>query len=209
MEGRSGLAVFGWFAGGVIGGWPGLTAVGWFAVGVMEGRSGLAAFGWFTGGVMAGWPGLAATGWFPVWFPGRPMFGVAGLPGGACLTIGCVAVTLAGRKLCTSCRAKGCPGCAARTCCCFAKATGGGGGVALAITCRLATAAGGAATRFAVAALAPSTLSRVGATATLELIGAEAIACALTTAAALPTGCALTKARCGTAVTAPFTSRFA
>jgi hypothetical protein len=48
----------------------------------------------------------------------------------------------------------------------------------------------------------------VGATATLELIGAEAISRALTTAVALPTGCALTKARCGTAVTAPLTFRF-
>jgi hypothetical protein len=78
----------------------------------------------------------------------------------------------------------------------------------LAITCRFITAAGGAVTRFAVAALAPSTLSRVGAMATLELMGAEAISRALTTAADLATGCALTKARCGTAVTAPLTSRF-
>jgi hypothetical protein len=78
----------------------------------------------------------------------------------------------------------------------------------LAITCRFATAFGGAATRFAVAALAPSTLSRVGATATLELIGAEAISRALTTTAARPTGCAFTKVRCGTAVTAPLTFRF-
>src|SRR5579859_2970291 len=115
------------------------------------------------------------------------MFGVAGLPGGACLTIGCVAATFVGRKVCTSLFANGCPGCTARACCCLAKDTGGGGGVALAITCRLITAAGGAATRLAVAALDPSTLSRVGATATLELMGAAAISRALTTTAALPT----------------------
>lgn len=78
----------------------------------------------------------------------------------------------------------------------------------MAITCRFDTAAGGAATRFAVAALAPSTLSRVGVTATLELTGAEAISLAFTTTATLPTGCALTKARCGTAVTAPCTFLF-
>jgi hypothetical protein len=136
------------------------------------------------------------------------MFGVAGFPGGACLTSGCASAAAAGRKLCTSCLAKGCPGCAARACCCLANGTGGGGAGALAITCRFATAAGGAATRFAVAALAPSTLSRVGATATLALIGAEAISRAFTATAALPTGCALTKVRCGTAITAPLTFLF-
>jgi len=78
----------------------------------------------------------------------------------------------------------------------------------LAITCRFATAAGGAVTRFAVAAFAPSTLSRVGATATLALTGAEAMSRVFTATAALATGCALTKARCGTAVTAPCTFLF-
>jgi hypothetical protein len=60
----------------------------------------------------------------------------------------------------------------------------------------------------AVAALAPNTLSRVGATATLALTGAAAISRAFTLTAALPTGCAPAKARCGTAVTAPCTFRF-
>jgi hypothetical protein len=136
------------------------------------------------------------------------MFGVAGFPGGACLTSGCASAVAAGRKVRTSLFANGCPGCAARACCCLANGTGGGGAGALAITCRFTTAAGGAATRFAVEALAPSTLSRVGATATLELIGAEAMSRAFTATAALPTGCALTKVRCGTAVTAPRTFLF-
>ena len=177
----------------------------------MAGWPGLAALGWFSGAALPGWPGLAAPGWFAGWFgwfPGRPMFGVAGFPGGACLTSGCASAAAAGRKVRTSLLANGSPGCSARARCCLAKGTGGGGAGALAITCRFATAVGGAATRFAVEARAPSTLSRVGATATLELIGAEAISRALTTIAALPTGWALTKARCGTAVTAPLTFRF-
>jgi len=98
------------------------------------------------GGVEAGCPGFAAFVWFAGWLPGRPMFGVAGLPGGACLTIGCDAALVAGLKLRTSLLAKGCPGCAARACCCFANGTGGGGGVLLAITCRFITAGGGAVT---------------------------------------------------------------
>ena len=155
-----------------------------------------------------GWLGLPAFGGFPGWLPGRPMCGVAGFPGGACLTIGCAAGVFAGRKVCTSCRAKGCPGCAAKACCCLAKGTGGGGGVALAITCRLATAAGGAATCPALLAIDPSTLSREGATVALELTGTEAISRAFTATAALATGCALTKVRCGTAVTAPATFLF-
>jgi hypothetical protein len=57
----------------------------------------------------------------------------------------------------------------------------------------------------AVLARAPNTLSREGATATLVNTGAEAICRASTLTAALATGCALTKARCGTAVTAPGT----
>jgi hypothetical protein len=78
----------------------------------------------------------------------------------------------------------------------------------LAITCRLATAAGGAVTRPALFACNPSTLSREGATAALELTGAEATSRAFTATAARATGCALTKARCGTAVTAPATFLF-
>jgi len=74
------------------------------------------------------------------------MAGVAGFAGGACFTIGRAAALAAGRSVCTSLLANGCPGCAARACCCFAKGTGGGGGVFLATTCRFATAAGGAAT---------------------------------------------------------------
>jgi hypothetical protein len=48
----------------------------------------------------------------------------------------------------------------------------------------------------------------VGATATLVLTGPDAICCALTATAAFATGCALVKARCGTAVTAPWTFLF-
>jgi len=131
------------------------------------------------------------------------MVAVAGLPGGACFTIGCGASAAAGRKFLTSLLANGCPGCAARACCCFANGTGGGGGVRFAITCRFITAAGGALTRFAVANFAPSTLSRVGATATRALNDAPAICRSFMVTAARPTGCALAKARCGTAVTAP------
>jgi hypothetical protein len=73
---------------------------------------------------------------------------------------------------------------------------------------RLATAAGGAATWFAVLACDPSTLFYVGATAARELIGADAISRALTATAARAIGCPLLKACCGTAVTAPETPRF-
>ena len=76
------------------------------------------------------------------------------------------------------------------------------------MTCRFITAAGGAVTRFAVANFAPSTLSRVGATAALELTAALAISCSFTLTAVRATGCAPAKARCGTAVTAPLTFRF-
>ena len=134
---------------------------------------------------------------------------MAGLPGGASLTIGCGAAAAAGRRVCTSCLAKGCPGCAANACCCLANGTGGGGGVVFATTARFITAAGGAVTRFAVEAFAPSTLSRVGATATLALRGAAAICRASTRTAARATGCAVAKARCGTTVTAPCTFLFA
>lgn len=72
------------------------------------------------------------------------MVGVAFFAGGATFTIGRAA--MAGRRVCTSFLASGCPGCAARACCCFAKGTGGGGGAFLATTCRFATAAEGAAT---------------------------------------------------------------
>jgi hypothetical protein len=135
--------------------------------------------------------------------------GVAGLAGGATFTMGRAAAALAGRRLCTSFLASGCPGCAASACCCLAKGTGGGGGVFFATTCRLAMAAGGAVTWPAVAALEPSTLACVGATATRALMGADAICCALTLTATFATGCALTKACCGTTITAPCTFRFA
>ena len=77
-----------------------------------------------------------------------------------------------------------------------------------AITLRSATAFGGAVTRFAVLARAPSTLSRVGATCTLALTGAAETCCALTCTLAFPTGCALANVRCGTAVTAFCAVRF-
>jgi hypothetical protein len=80
--------------------------------------------------------------------------------------------------------------------------------VFLAITCRFATAAGGAVTRLAVLARPPSTLSREGASATLVITGADAICRVSILTAALATGCALTKACCGTAVTAPCTFLF-
>jgi hypothetical protein len=93
--------------------------------------------------------------------------------------------------------------------CCLAENDGGGGGgAAFAITCRFITAGGGAVTRFAVAAFAPSTASRVGTTETLALTGAALSCSAFTATAAFATGCALAKARCGTAVTAPCTFRF-
>jgi len=79
----------------------------------------------------------------------------------------------------------------------------------LATIARLATAAGGALTWFAVLACDPNTLLAVGATAALAFTGADAISLALTATAALATGCPLAKARCGTAVTAPETLLFA
>ena len=57
--------------------------------------------------------GCPLVGWLTAWF----VFGVAGLPGGACLTSGCVAGTFAERKLSTSFFPRGRPGCAARACC--------------------------------------------------------------------------------------------
>ena len=180
-------------------GWAGFVAAGGGAGWLL---------GLFAAGVSAGLPGLPAFGEFPGWLPGRSMFGVAGFPGGASLTIGCAAGVFAGRKVCTSFRSRGCPGCAAKASCCLAKGTGGGGGSALAITCRLATAGGGAATCSALLALDPNTLSRKGATVALELTGAEVISSAFTATAALATGCAVTKARCGTAVIAPATFLF-
>ena len=73
------------------------------------------------------------------------MWGVAGLPGGACLTNGRAAAD-AGRKVCISRFPTGCPGCAAIAFCLSANGGGGGGGVCLATTCRFITAAGGAVT---------------------------------------------------------------
>ena len=78
----------------------------------------------------------------------------------------------------------------------------------MATTWRLASAAGGAATRPALLAFDPRTLSREGVMAALELKGAEATSRAFTATAALPTGWAVTKVRCGTAVIAPATCRF-
>ena len=63
-------------------------------------------------------------------------------------------------------------------------------------------------TRFAVSKRVPSTLFEVGATATLALMGIDDHCLALIVTAARATGCALTKARCGTAVIAPETPRF-
>jgi hypothetical protein len=162
-----------------------------------SGRTGVVALG-----------GMFGAGWLS----GRSMlgvFGVADLPGGAILTLGCEAGEFAGRNVCTLFRSRGCPGCVAKACCCLAKGTGAGGGVALAITCRFATAGGGAAIRRPVLlALDPSTLSREGATVALELTGAEAISRMFTATATFATGCALTKVRCGTAVIAPATFLF-
>jgi hypothetical protein len=123
--------------------------------------------------------------------------------------MGRAAAEAAGRSVCASLLANGCPGCAANACCCFAKAIGGGGGVFLATTCRLAIAAGGAATRPALAALAPNTLAGVGATEARALTDMVAICCALTATDAFATGCALTNACCGTTITAPCTLLFA
>ena len=179
----------------------------------MFGAVGLAAGRWFEAGGLPGrFAGWVEAGGLPGrygWPPGRATVGVAGLPGGACFTIGRAAGALAGRKLCICCRAMGCPGCAASACCRAANGTGEGGGATFATTARLATAAGGATARPAVLACAPSTLLEVGATAALELTGMEATCFAFTATAARATGCALTKACCGTAVTAPATLRFA
>jgi hypothetical protein len=106
------------------------------ALPLAAGGGGLEGFPGVFGCALAGCP---VVGWPTVWFA----FGVAGLPGGACLTCGCAAGTLAGRKLSTSFFANGWPGCAARACCWVANGTGGGGGGAFATTNRLATAAGG------------------------------------------------------------------
>ena len=78
----------------------------------------------------------------------------------------------------------------------------------MAITCRLATAGGGADTGPALVALDPSTLSREGATVALELTGTEVISLVFMAIATLATGCALTKVRCGTTVIAPATLLF-
>jgi hypothetical protein len=61
----------------------------------------------------------------------------------------------------------------------------------------------------AVLARAPNTLSREGATATLAITGADETCLGSILTAALATGCAVTKARWGTAVTAPGTVRLA
>ena len=66
-------------------------------------------------GRTVGWLVNGRRGWLsrPAcvgWLPGCPVVGVAGLPGGACLTIGCAAAVPVGRKLCISRGATGCPG---------------------------------------------------------------------------------------------------
>lgn len=137
------------------------------------------------------------------------MIGVAGFAGGATLTAGCAAAAAAGCKLATCCLPSGTPGWAAMACCRAANEGGGAGGVFFATTCRLATAAGGAATCPAVEAFAPCTACRVGATATRPLTDADAISCAFTVTDTFATGCALANAFCGTAITAPCTPRFA
>lgn len=80
--------------------------------------------------------------------------------------------------------------------------------MALAITGRLRTAAGGAATRFAVLTFGPITASRTGGTAALETTGVRANSCWFTATAVRATGCALANACCGMAVTPPRTFRF-
>lgn len=75
------------------------------------------------------------------------------------------------------------------------------------MTGRLATACGGAATRPAVFACGPITDSRPGGTAARVITGVVRICDAFTATALRFTGCALTKARCGTAATAPCTLR--
>src|ERR1700733_8473876 len=103
----------------------------------------------------------------------------------------------------------GCPGCAASACCRAAKATGAGGGVDLATIGRRAIAAGGPLTRFSVLKGAPRTLFCVGAPGPPALMGMDANCLTLTATATRATGCALTKACCGTAEIAPATLRFA
>lgn len=139
------------------------------------------------------------------------MVGVAGFPAGATLTSGraaAAALPAAGRKLDSCVLASGSPGFEAMARCRAANDGGGGGGAFLAITCLLTTATGGALTWFAVAALAPSTLSRVGFTATLAVTGIDATCCALTCSLACCTGCAPVNVVCDTATTAPGTLRF-
>ena len=190
----------GTFATGTFGGALGGLFAGAFATGALPGR--------FVGTVCGGW--LAGCLELPTagGLTGRLVLSVAGLPGGACLTKGCAAAAFAGRKLCTSWTANGWPGCFASSCCCLANGTGGGGGVVFATTGRLTTASGGRATRLAVGADVPRTLSRLGATTALDTTGAAAICFSFTGTAALATGAELRNAFCGTAVTAPGTARF-
>src|SRR5260221_5340749 len=84
--------------------------------------------------------------------------------------MGCASGAAAGRRFCTSRRARGSPGCWARACCCRAKDTGGGGGGALAMTCRFAMAAGGEVTRISLVARPPNTLFPAGVTAAQAVI---------------------------------------
>jgi len=72
----------------------------------------------------------------------------------------------------------------------------------------LATACGGAATRLAVLARAPSTACGAGGTAARATTGSFANCCGFTATAVRATGCAVENACCGTAVTPPRTFRF-
>jgi hypothetical protein len=76
------------------------------------------------------------------------------------------------------------------------------------MTARLTTAAGGAATRFAVFECAPSTACDDGGTAARDTTDVPVIWRVLTATALRATGCAVENACCDTAVTPPCTFRF-
>lgn len=73
------------------------------------------------------------------------------------ITLGAEAGGFAACICCICCRGTGTPGLRCSTCCLAAKDGGGGGGAFLAMTGRLSTLCGGAATRFTVLACRPST----------------------------------------------------
>lgn len=133
--------------------------------------------------------------------------GVAGRAGGACFTTGAEGL-FAGRIFASSARGTAMPGFFCSIAWRAENGGGGGGGVAFAITGRLATACGGAGTRFAVFACAPSTAWEAGGIAAREVTGIAASCRVFTGTATRETGCAVAKACCGTAVTPPCTFRF-